>query len=129
MVLGMNNTRATRARDTAKSLLCVTRSFAEGSLVAFAFAFAILLIGMPVVLIIRGLHEGLSWLVRSGGEMSALVEALVSVSSVAGGLVLAAVFGGLLVRLFRSRRTFRARVISGGIPRAHAGRQAIGSAT
>jgi hypothetical protein len=128
IVLGMNNTRATRHRDTVTSFMRVVRGFAEGSLIAFAFAFAILLLGMPVVLIIRSLHDGLSWLVPLSGETSTLVEALVSVSSVAGGLTLAVVLGGLLVRLLRSRRTFRARVISREMPRMHAGRQALGSA-
>jgi hypothetical protein len=110
------------------SFVGVIRGFAEGSLVAFAFVFAILLIGTPVMLIIHGLHEGLSWLVRLGGETSVLVEALVSASSVAGGLVLAAVFVRFLVRFFRSLHTFRARVISGEIPHPQAGRQPIGSA-
>jgi hypothetical protein len=43
--------------------------------------------------------------------MSALVQALALVSSVAVGVVIAAVFARLLVRFFHWRRTFRARVI------------------
>ncbi len=38
------------------------RGFAEASLVALGFALAILLIGAPIALIVRGLHEGFSWL-------------------------------------------------------------------
>lgn len=104
----------------------VMRGFAEASLVVVAVAFAIVLIGIPIALIVRGLHEGLSWLVRLGGGMSAPVQALVSVSSVAGGLVIAAVLGRLLVRFFHWRHTFRARVISGEAPHTQPGRQQIG---
>jgi hypothetical protein len=112
IVLGMNNTPATPQMDATVSFVRVVRGFAEASLVALAFAGAILLIGMPIALLVRGLHEGLSWLVGLGGHMSALVQALVSVSSVVGGLVIAAVFATLLVRFFRWRHTFRAHVIS-----------------
>jgi len=94
--LGMDN----RTALGLTSFVRVIRAFAEGSVVAFGFAFAILAIGTPIVLIIRGLHEGLLWLARLVGGSSAFVEALVSVSSVAGGIVLAAVFIKLLVRSF-----------------------------
>ena len=114
--------------DATVSFVRVVRGFAEASLVALAFAGAILLIGTPIALIVRGLHEGLSWLVRLGGDMSALVQALVSVSSVVGGLVIAAVFATLLVRLFRWRHTFRARVISGENPHTQLRRQETGRA-
>jgi hypothetical protein len=102
----MNNMPATRLPDRTMSFVRVMRGFAEASLVALAFVCAILLIGIPIALIVRGLHEGLSWVVRLGGDMSALVQALVSVSIVAGGLVIAAVFARLLVRFFHRRRTF-----------------------
>ena len=128
IVLCMNNKRAIRHRDATTAFIRVIRGFAEASLVALAFAVAIVLIGMPVTLIVRGLHEGLSWLVRLGGEMSGVIDAVVSVSSVAGGLVIAAVFARLLVRIFHWRRTFRARVISREIRHTPAGRRAIGSA-
>ena len=87
------------------------RGLAEASLVALAFACAILLIGMPLALIVRGLHEGLSWLVGLEGDMPALAQALVSVSSVAGGIVIAAALAKLLVRFFHWRRRCYARVI------------------
>ena len=106
----------------------VVRGITEGSLAAVAFAFAIWLIGIPVALIVRGLHAGLSWLVGLGGEMSALVEALVSVSSTAGGLVIALVVATLLVRLFHWRNTFRAAVVSGETPHTDVGREEIGRA-
>jgi hypothetical protein len=124
----MNNMPATRLPDRTMSFVRVMRGFGEASLVALAFVCAILLIGIPIALIVRGLYEGLSWLVRLGGDMSALVRALPLVSSVAVGLVIAAVFARLLVRFFHWRRTFRARVISGETPRTELGHQVIGSA-
>jgi hypothetical protein len=111
------------------SFVRVIRGFAEGSLAALVFAFAILLIGIPIALIVRGLHEGLSWLVRLGSEMPGLTEALVAVSSVAGGLGIALLVATLVVRFFHWRGRFRARVISGGpAPRTEANRQDIGAA-
>jgi F0F1-type ATP synthase membrane subunit a len=115
-VLGMNNRPATRQRDAAASFVRVVRGFAEASLVALAFACAILLIGMPIAIIVRGLHEALSWTVARQGNMSALVQAFVSVSSVTGGFVITAVLARLLVRLFHWRNTFRTRVISSETP-------------
>ena len=112
----MTNRPATRQRGATASFVRVVRGFAEASLVALAFACAILLIGLPIALIVRGLHEALSWLVARPGTMSALVEAFVSVSSVTGGVVVTAVLARLLVRLFHWRNTFRARVISGETP-------------
>ena len=112
----MNNRPATRRRDATASLVRVVRGFAEASLVALAFACAILLLGMPLALIVRGLHDALSWLVARQGNMSALVQAFVSVSSVTGGLVITALLARLLVRLFHWRSTFRARAISGETP-------------
>jgi hypothetical protein len=88
------------------SFVGVIRGFAEASLAALAFAFAILLIGIPIALVVRGLHEALSWLVRLRGEMSGLGEALVSVSSVAGGLVIMLLVATLVVRFFHWRRRF-----------------------
>jgi hypothetical protein len=87
------------------------RGVAQASLVAIAFACVILLIGMPLALSVRGLHEGLSWLVGLEGDMSALAQALVSVSSVAGGILIAAALARLLVRFFHWRHRFYARVI------------------
>jgi hypothetical protein len=124
----MDKMRATHSRDTARSFLRVIRGFAEASLVAVAFACVILLIGTPVALIVRGLHEALSWVVRSAGVMSVLADALVSVSSVAGGLVIAVVFVRLLVRTLRRRRTSHASVISSEAPRTGAVRRALETA-
>jgi hypothetical protein len=124
----MNNIRATRSRDTARSFLRIIRGVTEASLVAVAFAFAILLIGTPAALIIRGLHEALSWAVRSAGATSVLADALVSVSSGAGGLMIAGVLVRLLVRTFRRPRTTRASVIGGEAPRTRAVRRALETA-
>jgi hypothetical protein len=88
----------------------VVRGFAEGSLVAWGFAGAIVLLGTTLALLVRGLHAGLSWFVRLGGDTSALMDGLVSVSSVVGGLVLVVVFARLLFSLSDWRRRFRARV-------------------
>jgi hypothetical protein len=107
MVLGMNTRPATRHRDGTISFVCAMREFAGASLVALAFAFAILLIGTPIALIVRGLHDTFSWLVRVGGDMTAPVEALVSVASVGGGLILTAVLVRLLVGVFHWRRSVR----------------------
>ena len=87
----------------------VIRGFAEGSLAALGFALAILLLGTPLALLARGVHEGLSWLVRLRGETSALMEAFVSVSSVLGTVILVAVFVRLLVGFFNWRRRYRVR--------------------
>jgi hypothetical protein len=96
----MDNRTATRLT----SLFRVIRAFAEASVVAFGFAFAILALGTPIVLIIRSLHEGLSWLARLVGDHSRVAEALASVSSLAGALILVAVFIRLLVRFLHWRR-------------------------
>ena len=95
---------------------------------AFGFAVAILAVGTPIVLIIRGLHEGLSWLARSVGDPSALVEALVSISSIAGGVIVTAVLIRLLVRLFRWRRGFRIDVMTGNATNARVDQREIAQA-
>jgi hypothetical protein len=112
----MNKRNATARVGGLKSFVRVIRGFAEGSLAAVGFALAILLLGTPLALFVRGLHEGLSWVAGLRGDTSPLVEAVVSVSSIAGGLVLAVVFARLLVGFFEWRRTFRARVSSGSTP-------------
>jgi len=106
----------------------VARGFAEASLAGLAFAFAILLIGIPIALIVRGMHAGLSWLVRLGGDMSAFVDALVWVSSSAGGLVMALVVAALVVRFFHWRSSVRARAISSETPHIEVGRRELGRA-
>ena len=83
------------------------RAFAEASLVALAFGFAIFLIGLPVALSVRVMYESLSWLAGIGGEMGPVAEALVSVASVVGGVILTAVFTRGLVGFFRWRRGLR----------------------
>ena len=109
MVVGMDNRTATSRVAGLTSFMRVIRGFAEGSLVVLGFALAILLIGTPLALLARGVHEGLSWLVALRGETSALMEAFVSVSSVLGTVILVAVFVRLLVGFFNWRRRFRAR--------------------
>jgi len=126
LVLCMNNKRATHDGDRTMPFGRVVCGIAGGSLAAVAFAFAIWLIGIPIALIVRGLHAGLSWLVRLAGEMSGLAEALVAVSSTVGGLVIALVVATLLVRLFHWRNTFRAGVVSGETSHTDVGRQEIG---
>ena len=83
------------------------RAFAGVSLLALAFGFAILLIGVPLALSARVLYESLSWLARLGGEMGAVVQTLVSVASVVGGIIVTAVFTRGLVGFFRWRRALR----------------------
>jgi len=109
-----------KTAGTWRSLFRVIRAFAEGSVVAFGFAFAILAVGTPIVLIIRGLHEGLSWLARLVGDPSLLVEALLSISSIAGGVTLTALIIRLLVIWIsarsRSRRNGRGFTVDGNSP-------------
>jgi len=96
--------------------------------VAFGFALAILAVGTPIVLSIRGLYEGLSWLTRLVGGSSAFVDALASVSSVAGGVILTAVFIKLLVRFFHWRRRFRTDVMTGHAATARVDQREIAQA-
>jgi nucleotide-binding universal stress UspA family protein len=56
----MTNGSAFRPRPWTTSFLRVVRAVAEGSLVVLGFAAAILLIGSPVALLVRVLHEGVS---------------------------------------------------------------------
>jgi hypothetical protein len=42
----------------------VVGAFVEGALVVLAFALAILLIGLPLALLVRIVHEGVSWITR-----------------------------------------------------------------
>ena len=104
----MDNRTATSRVGALRSFIRVVREFAEGSLVVLGFALAILLIGTPLALLARGVHEGLSWLVAFRGETSALMDALVSVSGLLGTVILVAVFVRLLVGFFDWRRRFRA---------------------
>src|SRR3954467_852786 len=113
MALGLNNRTAMPRVDGLRSFLRVLRGFAEGSLVALGFALAILLIGTPLALLAQGVHEGVSWLVASRGETSALSEAFVSASSIVGTVILVGVLVRLLVGFFSWRRRYRARVLSG----------------
>jgi hypothetical protein len=110
----MDNRISTSKAGAMKSFIRVVRGFAEGSLVVLGFALAILLIGTPLALLARGVHEGLSWLVALRGEASALMEAFVSVSTVLVTVTLVAVFVRLLVAFFNWRRRFRTGRSSGG---------------
>jgi hypothetical protein len=78
-----------------------------GSIVAIGFVVAMLLIGALLALVVRGVHEGLSWLVRSGGGASALWEAIAATASVVAGFALLAVFVRLVVGLSRARGAAR----------------------
>ena len=102
-LLDMNNRTATGVT----SFVRVVRAVAEASLVVLGLAIAILVVGTPLALIVRGAHEGLSWLGGLTGDSSAMVEALVSVSSLAGGVILTALFIRLLVEFLHWRRRFR----------------------
>jgi len=99
----MNHRHDLRERGSINAFMRGVRAFAEASLVALAFGIGILLIGTPIALIFRVVHEGLSWLARLGGDPSGFGEALVSVVSIAGSLAMTAVVVRLLVGLFRWR--------------------------
>jgi hypothetical protein len=109
-------TKAAIHRNTGiASFVRSVRAFVEASLVALAFAVTIFLIGLPLAVSIRVVHESSSWLARLGGEMDPLTDALVSVAAVVGGIILTAVFARALVGFFRWRRTLRPRRASGHV--------------
>jgi hypothetical protein len=105
----MDNRTATSRVGALRSFVRVVRGFAEGSMVVLGFALAIVLIGMPLALLARAVHEGLSWLVALRGETSALTDAFVTASSVVCTVTLVAVLVRLLVGFFNWRRRLRAR--------------------
>jgi hypothetical protein len=115
--MGMDNRTAISRVGALKSFVRVVRGFAEASLVVPGFALAILLIGTPLALVARGVHDALSWLVALRGETSALTEAFIPVSSVIGTIILAAVLVRLLVGFFNWRRRFRVRGSRGRGPK------------
>jgi hypothetical protein len=89
------------------------RTIAEASLVAgLGFSGAVLLIGTPIALLVRALHEGLSWLTRFGDMTSPFIEALVAVASSLGGVVLFALAVRFVLGRFRQRRASRHRMKS-----------------
>jgi len=93
------------------------RTIAEASFVAaLGLPVAVLLIGIPIALLVRTLHEGLSWLTRSGGMTGPFIEALVAVASSVGGVFLFAVSARFFVRLFWRRRASRYRMKSSDSP-------------
>jgi hypothetical protein len=101
MTSSVRNEAAAHRNGGIASLVRVVRAFAEASVVMLAFVFAILLVGLPIAMSVRAVHEGLSWLARRGGEMGAATEVLVSGASVVGGIIATAAFARVLVGLFR----------------------------
>ena len=87
---GMDKSSERKHGRTA-SFVRIVRAFAEASLVVVGFGAAILLLGLPFALSVRGVYEGAAWLARQGDDMSALIYALVSAVSAFGALALAAV--------------------------------------
>jgi hypothetical protein len=83
IIPGMENRAEIIRSGRLTAFVRVIRGVAEASLVSIGFGFVILVIGTPIALIVRGLHETLSWLARFSGNPSAMAGALVSVSSVA----------------------------------------------
>jgi len=112
----------TTPRDSRPlTILGIVRAFAEGSLLVFALGAAILVIGMPFALVIRGLHEVLSHLAKVAGlEWSSLVQAAVYVTSVVGGIAVCTVFARRGVRRVRSWPGFRTRLSGRVVPDAQA---------
>jgi hypothetical protein len=101
MTSSVRNEAAAHRNGGIAPLVRVVRAFAEASVVMLAFVFAILLVGLPIAMSVRAVHEGLSWLARRGGEMGAATEVLVSVASIVGGIIATAAFARVLVGLFR----------------------------
>jgi len=108
----MNKNVEHRNRDGAPRILGIVQGFAEASLVAVAFALAILVIGTPIALLVRALRDSLSWLIGLGADGTAMERMLVSVASTVGGVVLTVVFAGAIVVLFSWRRAVRDRATS-----------------
>jgi hypothetical protein len=107
VVLSMRNKAAVDPDTGFNSFMRSSRAFAGASLVALAFGFAVFLIGLPLALGVRVVHEGLSWLARLGGETGPVAEALVSIASVVGGIMLTVVFARALIAFFRWRGALR----------------------
>jgi hypothetical protein len=97
MALSMTNNAVIHRNTGVASFLRGVRAFAEASLVVLGFGFVIFLIGLPLALSVRVVHQSFSWLARFGGETGPLADALVSVAAVVGGITLTAVFARALV--------------------------------
>jgi len=82
-------------------LMRLVRALGEASLLALGFAAMILLIGTPLGLGVRGIHDVLSWAIPGGGELRAFV---VSATSVVGGVALTTMFWRTIVELFHRPR-------------------------
>ena len=93
-----------------------TTSFAHGVravagaslLAAVGFPALVLAIATPVVLLVAAFEGGLTWLTRSAGLTSPLVDGVVGVASLAGGVFLSIWVARRLVNLWR-RRAFAGR--------------------
>jgi hypothetical protein len=97
-------------RSSIRRVTRVLRAFAEGSLVAIGFGFAVLLLGLPIALSVRATSAALSWAVGAERELSILAEALVYAATVVGALALMALICRALVAFFDWRRTTRSRL-------------------
>jgi len=109
VVLSMRNEAAVHPETGIGSFVRGLQALAEASLVAFAFGLVIFLIGLPLALGVRVVHEGLSWLARLGGEMGPVADALLSAASVVGGIALTVMFARALAKFFRRRGTLHRR--------------------
>ena len=63
-----------------------------------------LFIGTPIALLVRTLHEALSWLTRFGGITGPLIEAFIALASSVGGVVLFALCARHFLRCYWRRR-------------------------
>jgi hypothetical protein len=101
ILFGMRTKTAAHRHTGIVSFLRGVRAFVEASLVVLAFGITILLIGLPIALSVRLVHESFSWLARLGGEMGLITDAVVSIAAVVGGVILTAVFASALVGFLR----------------------------
>jgi hypothetical protein len=110
-------TPASRDPKGMESFGAGLRTIAEASLVAaLGLPVAVLLIGTPIVLLVRTLHEGLSWLTRAGDMTGPFIEAIVAVASSVGGVLLFALSARFFVRLFWQRRASRHGLRAATVP-------------
>jgi len=73
-------------------------------LAAVALPAVVLLLGAPLALLVRTLHEGLSWLTRAGGMTSPFIEASIAFASAVSGLALFALSARVLLRFYSADR-------------------------
>lgn len=79
----------------------IIRQVGGASLLSFGFGLAVLLVGVPLAASLWLAHAGIAWAVRAGGHAGAAADALVSIVSVAAGLLLTASLARVVFQVVR----------------------------